>query len=139
MYACMYFWLCWVFTAVVRLQLRRWGILSSYGAWACYCGNLSPAAQTPKHGEFSSGGAQSELPRAMWSLPGPGIKLVYPCNGRGILYSWTTRKSQCSRFLNWSGSVVLEGLKNRKQKFLMSHIFFFRNNDNYKLGIIHNV
>ena len=52
------------------------GILSSYGAWACYCGNLSPAAPTPEHGEFSSSPAQSELPRAMWSLPGPGIKPV---------------------------------------------------------------
>ena len=83
-------------------------------------GLVTVATSLPQHQLQSMGNSAVALHRVS-CLELCGVFLdqgsnLYPCHCRGILYSWTTRKSQCSRFLNWSGSVVLEGLKNKKQK-----------------------
>ena len=64
------------------------------------CGLLTVVAMLQtmgsRHGAFSSCGAQAWLPRGMWNLPRPGIKLVSPVLANKLLSSGPPGRSQMS-------------------------------------------
>ena len=99
-----FFWLCWVFIAANRIfsSCGKWELLSSCYTWTSHCGGLSfadlglwgvEASVTAARG-LNDCGAQAQLLRGMWSLPGSGVEPVSPSLAGRILYHCTTREVQ---------------------------------------------
>ena len=94
-----YFWLCWVFVAARGLSLvvasggysllrcegfsLRWLLLLRSTGSRC-AGFNSCGLRALEH-RLSSCGAQTELLRHMWDLPGPGLEPVSPALAGGFL------------------------------------------------------
>ena len=101
MYLC--FWLHWAFVVRTLSGCGSWGLLSGCSAgasrsggfpccwawarvaWASGVVGLSSCHSWALAHELSSCGAQAWLPRSIWDLPGPGIKLVLPALQAGFL------------------------------------------------------
>ena len=68
------------------LQLRRAGATLRCGVQASHCGGFSfCGARALGHAGISSCGPWAQLLRAMWDLPGPGLKPVSPALAGGFL------------------------------------------------------
>ena len=100
-YLFIYFWLCWVFVAVHGLSL----VAASGGhsslrctgfSWRCL---LLLRSTGSRRAGFSSCGAQAQLLRSMWDLPGPGIKPVSPALADRFSTTVPPGKSQERHFL----------------------------------------
>ena len=84
----------YLFLAVLGLHCFEWafsscgeqGLLSGYGACPSHGGGLLLLwSRGPRHTGFSSCDAQAQLPRGMWSLPGPGIEPMSPALAGRVL------------------------------------------------------
>ena len=90
------------------LQLRRAGTTLCCGARASHCGGFSccgaqalgTRASVVVARGLSSCGAQAQLLRGMWDLPGPGLEPVFPALGRWILNHCITREVPIHFFLD---------------------------------------
>ena len=95
-----YFWLCWVFVAVHGLSLvvakggysllrctafsLRWLLLlRSMGS---RCTGFSSCGMLALERRLSSCGAQAQLLRSMWDLPGPGLEPMSPALAGGFFF-----------------------------------------------------
>ena len=107
-YLFIYFWQRWVFVAARGLQLRQAGATLRCGAQASYCGGffcygaqaLGTWASVAVARRFSSCGAQAQLLRGIWDLPGPGLKPVSPALAGGFLTTVPPRKSLYEQFIS---------------------------------------
>ena len=95
------FWLCWVFVAVHGLSLVA--ASGGYSSLWCVAFSLqwllllrSPGSRRPA---FGSCGAQAQLLRSMWDLPGLGLKCVSPALAGGFLTTVPPGKSLNQYFL----------------------------------------
>ena len=94
----LYFWLCWVFVAVLEL-LSRFGekeLLSSHDLKPPHCGDFSCCrAWALRQLGFSSCGVLAYLLRSMCYVPGPGIESVSPALQGRFLSTGPPRKPPC--------------------------------------------
>ena len=93
-----YFWLCWVFVAVLRL-LSRFGekeLLSRRDLKPSHCSNFSCCrAWALRQLGFRSCGVLAYLLRSVCYLPRPGIEPVSPALQGGFLSTGPPRKPSC--------------------------------------------
>ena len=91
LFACLlYLWLCWAFPVVRGPSLVRGAALVAEHRLTVV------AALVVEHGpqgrQTSAAGAQTRLPLSMWTLPGPGIKLLPFELQRGFLTAGQTAR-----------------------------------------------
>ena len=105
-----YFWLHWVFVALLGFSL----VVGGYSPVAMQ-GHLIKvsflaaehrllgvqATAVASHG-LGSCGTWTELPLGTWNLPAKGVEPVVPCTGRQILNQWTTREVLAQTILSSS-------------------------------------
>ena len=81
------------------LQLRKWGLLSSCGAWVSPHDGFSCGAQALEHTSSEVTVCEHRLCScaqgscSRWNLPEHGLKSMSPALGRRILNHWTTREA----------------------------------------------
>ena len=71
----------------------EWGRLSSCGACASHCGDVTCCRVWVLEHRLNSCGARVSLLRGMWDLRRAGDPTCISCIGRWILYHWATRKA----------------------------------------------